>query len=161
LSSTTTNINNNNPQKLNQDYTYNPEEEVATTQEQEATTSKSKSNVPAETELYSQKIKDLAQLKAFTVEFIDGTKKVYRRRKASMGEVADAEEKKQTMFESKGTPKQKKDSILNYYSYASSIHLRETRNNGIMTPSEVQNTVFEDFKQIIDACEYASIFNPN
>lgn len=113
------------------------------------------------TDLYSTAIKELAQSKVFKIKFIDGSEKVYQRRKASLGEVGEYEEKKQYMFQFKGKPKLMNEAIVNFYTYAASVHLRETRNNGTMTADEVKNTVFEDFKRIIDACEYAMLFNPN
>ena len=78
-----------------------------------------------------------------------------------MGEVGDYEEKKQHMYQFKGKPREMNDVIIDFYTYAASIHLIEIKNNSKMTREEVKNTVFEDFKQIVDACEYAMLFNPN
>ena len=64
-------------------------------------------------------------------------------------------------MDNKTSPKQANENLVNFYHFAASIFLIETKNNGKMTRDEVKNTVFEDFKKIISACEYASIFNPN
>lgn len=151
-------INPTNPKKLEQDYTYNPEDEINNNNNNNNDENNEKNNSSS---LYPEQTKQLAQLKAFTIEFIDGTKKIYRRRKASLGEVGDYEEKKQYMFQFKGKPKEMNNAIVDFYAYAASVHLRETKNNGIMTKDEVKNTIFEEFKKVIDACEYAMLFNPN
>ena len=145
-----------NPTKLENDYTYNPEEDVTAAEEKSNENNK-------QSEIYSQSIKDLAQSKVFEVEFLDGTKKIYRRRKAGLGEIGDYTEKQQYLYnmDNKTSPKQANENLVNFYHFAASIFLIETKNNGKMTRDEVKNTVFEDFKKIISACEYASIFNPN
>lgn len=148
------------PQKLENDYSYNPEDDVAQTEGQQSTNEKSNNR---QSEIYSQSIKDLAQSKVFEVEFLDGSKKMYRRRKAGLGEIGDYTEKQQTLFnmDNKTTPKKANENLVDFYHYAATIFLIETKNNGKMTRDEVKNTVFEEFKKIISACEYASIFNPN
>lgn len=152
-----------NPQKLQHDYTYPVDDDEQEQEEQQKTT-----NEDSTTSLYSEGIKSLAQSKVFTIHFIDGTKKVYMRRKPSLGEVGDYEEAKQHMIQFKGKPKAMNQVIIDFYTYAASIHLRETKNAsntdlnaGSMSAEEVKKTVFEDFKKVIDACEYAMLFNPN
>lgn len=160
-----------NPQKLQHDYTY-PAEDEAQQQQQEAPVEDIENGAAKQqqdaTSLYSEKTKALAQSKVFTVHFMDGSKKIYMRRKPSLGEVGDYEEAKQNMYQFKGKPKEMNKVIVDFYTYAASIHIRETKtssstnlDSGKMTPEEVKNTVFEEFKQIIDACEYAMLFNPN
>lgn len=152
----------NNPQKLQQDYTYNPDLEVKTVEEQQQQQQDSKTSEDALKEMYPEQIRNLAQSKVFNVEFIDGNKKMFMRREPSMGEVATGEEYKQEMFQYKG-PNSKMYSkvMLDYYEYASSIHLRETKTGAKLTRQELENVKFSKFKMIIDACEYAALFNPN
>jgi hypothetical protein len=146
------------PQKTERDYNYDPDEEEVKTTENSTNDTNNKQQ-----ELYSQSIKDLAQSKVFEIEFLDGSKKIYRRRKAGLGEIGDYTEKQQMLYNmsNQTSPKKANENLVEFYTYAASIFLIETKNNGKMTKEEVKNTVFEDFRKIISACEFASIFNPN
>jgi len=146
-----------NPKQLENDYSYSPDDENNVTNE------KSNSTNNQQQDLYSPGIKDLAQSKVFEVQFMDGTKKIYRRRKAGLGEIGEYTEKQQTLYNmnSQTNPRQANNNLIDFYHYAATIFLIETKNNAKMTRDEIKEVVFEDFKRIISACEYASIFNPN
>lgn len=149
-----------NPQKLEQDYTYpvdNDNNDVNDT----ITTTGNNNNKDSSKNLYSEEIRQLAQSKAFTVTFGDNSKKTYLRRKATMEEVLNIEEKRQEMYQNKGTPLQMRKYISDFYWYSTQVHLRDTKTNSQMLKEDFNKVIFEDFKKIIDACEYAMLFNPN
>lgn len=114
---------------------------------------------------YSKEVKELAQSKVFKVEFGEGENKYsknYLRRKALMGEVIQIENKRQIMSQANGTPLEISQTIYDFYWYSTQIHLRETKTNKPMLEDDFKQVVFEDFKKIVDACEFVMLFGvPN
>lgn len=145
---------------LEKQYTYEEPESNTTTQE---TPTPPETNPAANRQSqYTEEVKALAQQKAFKVEFLDGTSKMYIRRKVGLKEVVDSERLRQNMIQAKGTPLEIAKSIANFYWFASQIHLREGKTGKEMTEKDFDVVVFEDFKKVIDACEYVMLFGvPN
>jgi hypothetical protein len=141
--------------QLESQYTYEePEDDVTDAREPEVPVPRNLPNITA----YTDAVKELAQQKIFHVQFLDGTKKIYQRRKASMKEVIKIERKRAEMKRSKGTPLQVAQALGEFYWYSSQVHLVETKSGKPMTKSDYENTIFEDFRKIIDACEFVMLF---
>ena len=169
---TPTENNNVNIKKLEQDYTYeepdsdsideysstvdddDKEEDNAELSPETLNALRSMPNITA----YTTAVKNLAQQKAFHIQFLDGKKKVFQRRKAGMKEVIELERRRAIMKGSKGTPLQVAQALAEFYYYSSQVHLIDTRTGKPMTKSEYENVLFEDFRKIIDACEYVMLF---
>ena len=150
--------------QIEQSYSYeepDPDDEEAQQQQieqQEAIkTASSLKNLP-DISQYTEAVKELAQQKAFHVLFLDGKRKVYQRRKASMKEVIELERKRAEMKRNRGTPLQIAQALAHFYWYSSQVHLIETRTGRPMSKTEYENVVFEDFRKIIDACEFVMLF---
>ncbi len=114
-------------------------------------------NLPNITQ-YTEAVKDLAQQKVFQVHFLDGKKKIYQRRKASMKEVIELERKRAAMKQSKGTPLAVAQALAEFYWTSAQYHLVETRTGKPMSKNDYENVIFEDFRKIIDACEFVMLF---
>jgi hypothetical protein len=141
--------------QLESQYTYEePEDGVSTVTEPEVPVPRNLPNITA----YTDAVKELAQQKIFHVQFLDGTKKIYQRRKASMKEVIEIERKRAEMKRSKGTPLQVAQALAEFYWYSAQVHLVETKSGKPMTKNDYENTIFEDFRKIIDACEFVMLF---
>lgn len=143
-----------------QAYTYEEPEDEATQQEESSTSVPQASalkNLP-DISQYTEAVKQLAQQKAFHVVFTDGKKKIYQRRKASMKEVIELERKRAAMKTSRGTPLQVAQALAEFYWYSAQCHLIETRTGKPMNKSDYEDVVFEDFRKIIDACEFVMLF---
>ena len=160
--------NNNNPAAIEEEipkptaaqlesqYTYEepPDDGVSTVTEPELPVPRNLPNITA----YTDAVKELAQQKIFHVQFLDGTKKIYQRRKASMKEVIEIERKRAEMKRSKGTPLQVAQALAEFYWYSSQVHLVETKSGKPMSKNDYENVIFEDFRKIIDACEFVMLF---
>ena len=159
-----TNNNNSLPDPSYDESTFIDEPAVKQQQKQDVPPASEKP-LAKEASAYTEEIKQLAQNKLFTVEFGEGekaVKKIYQRRKALMGEVINIENKRQEMYAAKGTPLEIAESIANFYWYSTQVYLRETKTGKPMTKQEFTMTTFEEFKKIIDACEYVMLFGvPN
>lgn len=143
---------------LESQYTYEePEDGVSTTTATEPAEVPVPRNLPNIT-AYTDAVKELAQQKIFHVQFLDGTKKIYQRRKASMKEVIEIERKRAEMKRSKGTPLQVAQALAEFYWYSSQVHLVETKTGRPMSKSDYESVIFEDFRKIIDACEFVMLF---
>lgn len=110
---------------------------------------------------YSNEIIELAQQKYFELNFYDQdgneTKRRFLRRKALTGEIEDITETKKAMYDETLNPKQARIAFNDYYYGSAKIHLRDNRTGKYPTKEELRNTIFQDFRKIIDACEYASV----
>ena len=141
----------------------NEEEEEEKTQQQqqkggEPTTTAIQEYIKSLDQVYFQEIKENAKLKVFTVLFDGGIKKLYARRKVTMKEIAEIEKRRETLRAGKGSALDKANALLDFYWFSAQCHLRETKTDKAMEKEEYENVTFEDFRKIIDACEFIMLY---
>ena len=152
-------------QQLNANYTYEEPPDETPPQELEPNneaTADLEPVIPARSlpniTQYTDAVKELAQQKLFHVQFLDDTKKIYQRRKASMKEVIELERKRAIMKQSKGAPLTVAQALADFYWTSAQCHLVETKTGKPMSKKDYENVIFEDFRKIIDACEFVMLF---
>lgn len=145
---TTTNLNEND----------NTTVTATTEEEQQPTTNSIQEYIKSLDQDYFTEIKENAKLKAFTVLFEDNKKKIYTRRKVTMKEIGEIERKREILRVGKGSPLDKANALLDFYWFSAQCHLRETKTGKPMPKTDYENVTFEDFRKIIDACEFIMLY---
>jgi hypothetical protein len=126
--------------------------------EQQPTTSSIQEYIKSLDQDYFNEIKENAKLKAFTVLLDNNNKKIYTRRKVTMKEIGEIEKKREILRVGKGSPLDKANALLDFYWFSAQCHLRETKTGKPMTKNDYENVTFEDFRKIIDACEFIMLY---
>ena len=75
-----------------------------------------------------------------------------------MKEIGEIERKREILRVGKGSPLDKANALLEFYWFSAQCHLRETKTGKAMTKSDYENVTFEDFRKIIDACEFIMLY---
>jgi hypothetical protein len=150
--------NNNNEINLVEEKEKKEEPKQQDEQQQQPTTSAMQEYIKSLDEDYFNEIKENAKLKTFTVTLDGGHKKIYLRRKVTMREIAEIEKKREVLRAGKGSPLDKANALLDFYWFSAQCHLRETKTDKAMSKNDYENVTFEDFKKIIDACEFIMLY---
>ena len=140
------------------DSTPTTNEEKEETQQQQPSTSAIQEYIKSLDQVYFQEIKENAKLKVFSVNFDGGIKKLYTRRKVTMKEIAEIEKRREILKVGKGSPLDKANALLDFYWFSAQCHLRETKTGNAIEKDEYENVTFEDFRKIIDACEFIMLY---
>ena len=134
--------------------TTNEEEE----KQPEPTTSSIQEYIKSLDQDYFNEIKENAKLKVFTVNLDNGAKKLCSRRKVTMKEIAEIEKRREILRAGKGSALDKANALLDFYWFSAQCHLRETKTGKAITKTDYENVTFEDFRKIIDACEFIMLY---
>ena len=124
----------------------------------EPTTSSIQEYIKSLDQDYFNEIKENAKLKVFSVIFDGGNKKLYVRRKVTMKEIAEIEKRREILRAGKGSALDKANALLDFYWFSAQCHLRETKTGKPIMKNEYENVTFEDFRKIIDACEFIMLY---
>jgi hypothetical protein len=75
-----------------------------------------------------------------------------------MKEIAEIEKRREVLRAGKGSALDKANALLDFYWFSAQCHLRETKTDKVMSKSDYENVTFEDFRKIIDACEFIMLY---
>jgi hypothetical protein len=75
-----------------------------------------------------------------------------------MKEIGEIEKKREVLRVGKGSPLDKANALLDFYWFSAQCHLRETKTGKAMTKNDYESVTFEDFRKVIDACEFIMLY---